>query len=131
MKPVLDKDGLFIPSSSDDDYRLGRTIVLPDCYDSEMNQRFFYNFNNPAVREYCVRVALKTDLLYSPRIFLDNYGVFGSMTRSVNQGLFHEGNKADNLRHYANQLAAVCTEIKGRAGEILRIIANVFFQEKL
>lgn len=126
MEPVLDAQEDCVPDNSDDAYRKGRTIVLPECYLRQKHQAFFYNFNNPAVREYCIRVALKTHLLSGANIFLDNYGVIGSMKKSFDKGLFCDGDKSANVRQYANQLSAVCKEIKDRADEKVEIIANCF-----
>lgn len=132
MEPIVDFENSCIPDSDISDYRLGRTIVLPECYNALEKQGFFYNFNNPAVREYCVRVAIKTKqlydtkLIYTPNIFLDNYGVIGCLQNSIEKGLFQEGDKSANIRQYANQLAAVCKEIKDRTSGQIRIIANCF-----
>jgi hypothetical protein len=124
-KVITSFNGQPVADSNTFDYQNGLTIVLPVFRGKIRQRNLFYNLNNPAVQEYCARVAVKTRLLYKTHLFLDEYGIIGRLRGAVRKSYFCDGDKADNIEHYANRLAQICKDIKKRADNV-EIIANCF-----
>jgi len=116
--PILSSDGKAIPDANLAYYQQGKTIVIPPTYSRKFNTRFFFNMNNPAVREYVIRYALKK-LSYCKdnALYIDNILIGDQLFESGNElHYISEGRSAQQAEVYARQIVYILKEIKKRSG---------------
>jgi hypothetical protein len=135
--PILGEDTKPVPNSLLEDYQQGKTIVIPAQYWSSPDynrMRMHFNFNNAAVREYCVRVMLSTiDMCKDNAVFVDN--VFISIMQMYNdvpfntQNLYYisGGTAAQQTTLYISQYISIIEEAVSRLAQKPLIITNGWF----
>ena len=122
---ILDTNKRALPDTELLNYQLGKTIVIPSTYNSKQSTRFFFNLNNPSVREYLVRYAL-TRLTHcrDNALFIDNVIVSGEQVKLGKTDLHYisAGWWKPQAELYSEQLIGILKEIKQRANP--KIIVN-------
>ncbi|MBN1844802.1 MAG: hypothetical protein JW810_03900 [Sedimentisphaerales bacterium] len=113
--------GRVIPDAPVESYRQGRTFVLPIAYNLEAKYqtRLFWNLNNPTVREYAVRLALKV-MGQRNTVFLDNVVVSRYLTNR--RGVWGQdrleyiaaGDEIEQSRRFARHQIEIMQEIHRR-----------------
>jgi hypothetical protein len=114
---ILDSENNSIPDSAIEDYQNGKTIVYPVRYTAAEPTRFFFNFNTPAVREYAIRYALKTQAKSAYRaLFIDNFMTNDAQFVNTTGTLHYvsAGTMEDQMKIVANHLIGILNEIRTR-----------------
>jgi hypothetical protein len=122
---ILDNNKRALPDTKLLNYQLGKTVVIPATYNSRQNTRFFFNLNNPSVREYLVRYALtRLAQCKDNALFFDNVSVSGRQIKSGKTDLRYisPGWWKPQAELYSEQLISILKEIKQRANP--KIIVN-------
>lgn len=116
---ILNKNKLASKDSSDLEYQQGKTIIIPETLNDNKEANFFFNFNNPTVREYAIRNCLKVlSLNKDNSLFID--GVTFSYRQHKNRSgdrtfYTYKGNETEQIHHYTDQYISIVKEIKRRS----------------
>ncbi len=117
----FDENGYVKDDSPLEYYQQGKTIVMPTTYSPSFPTRFFFNMNNPTVREYIVRCTLKIlNKNKDNALFIDNIGIIYGQYRDVRNSTseyshyISSGNIREQTERYFDQTLWVLKEIKKR-----------------
>lgn len=115
--PLYDSEGNPIPDSSLEDYQNGRTIVYPVLYTS--GNRFWFNYNTPAVMEYAIRASLdqQAKSTFDSYLFYDNFMSNDGQFRDAPENYAFDGTQEEQMLHVSQQMIALLREVKTRADE--------------
>ncbi len=128
---LLDENGMPIPTRPLEDYQQGKTIVTPTVYNESGSTRLHLNLNNPTVREYVIRYALKRldnwqdNLLYIDNAFIHRHQICPDwICETTLLNYISSGNEENQIMVYANHSNYIFSEIKKRRNP--QIILNGF-----
>ncbi len=138
----MDKYGNITATAPLEAYQNGTTMVLPvtyggiTMYKGKPYKRFFMNLNNPTVREYAIRTALKQlkntggNLIYIDNAFIQRVLICKKFyeTDCSEANTLHyisEGDENEQIDIYAGHMNYIFSEIK-RRGNNAEILLNGF-----
>jgi len=126
LKYLLGADGNAIPDRPIEDYQNGKTIVYPFGYNKGI--RFYFNFNNLAVREYAIKYVLfRQGRVTSAknRVFLDNFVPSDDYVTERWRNYISKGTIQEQRENISLSRIELIKEIKNRNKES-KIILNGF-----
>ena len=109
--PIFDGGGNPVPDSSTADYQNGKTIVYPVLYGDYA--RFYFNFSTPAVKEYAIRLNLKTQSLsVDAALFMDDMSWGDELFNFYSY--ISSGTPIQKMQTLADQIIAIHRQVRTR-----------------